>query len=222
MFNIPTLKRRWPIAIAVLALAGLACTCSALGLGGDNASESTVAGVTTGTRVTISNNGQEAVCYAYISLASNDAWGDDQLGSATIVPGGSHGFSVQADTVYDLRADDCNDRNVAERFDVTVGQDQEMKWAVAAGQSGVAQVTLINRGSTPVCFVNFSYSNQDSWGADRVATESVIDSGASITFQIDSEGEYDFRALDCDRNTLSELLNEQIISGDDLNWEIAP
>ena len=222
MFNSSTLKRRWPIAVAVLALAGLACTCSALGLGEEAAPESTVAGVTTGTRITISNNGQEAVCYVYISLSSEDAWGDDQLGSATIVSGGSHGFSVQADTTYDLRADDCNDRNAAERFDVTVGQDQEMTWAVAAGQSGVAQVTLINQGSTPVCFVNFRISNQDSWGPDRVATESVIDSGSSVTFPIESEGEYDFRALDCDRNTLSELFNEQISSGDDLNWEVAP
>ncbi|MFQ5407540.1 MAG: hypothetical protein ACE5FI_03855 [Anaerolineales bacterium] len=220
MFKSSVLKKRWPIAVAVLALVGLACTCSALGIGdGGDGGGSEVAGVTEGTRITVSNTGSEDVCYVYVSPASDDAWGNDQLGSATISPGSSHGFGVDAGASYDLRADDCSDRNVAERFDVTVGQDQNFEWNVAAGQSGVAQVTLVNNGSTPVCFVNFSLSSEDSWGPDRLATESIIDSGSSVTFFIEAAGEHDFRALDCDRNTISELFNEQINPGDDLNWE---
>jgi len=174
-----------------------------------------------GTNITVLNAGTLDVCYVYISPTSEDSWGTDQLGSAIVPPEESLAFTVEPDVSYDLRVDDCNDRNIAEEFGVTVADSKSFRWTVA-NEVGIAQVTLFNQGETTVCFVNYSLSNQDNWGADRVATESVIDSGASITFPIDSEGEYDFRALDCDRNTLSELFNEQIISGDDLNWEIGP
>ena len=174
-----------------------------------------------GTDITILNAGTIDVCYVYISQSSEDSWGTDQLDSAIVPPEESLAFTVEPDVSYDLRVDDCNDRNIAEEFGVTVADGTSFHWTVAY-EVGIAQVTLFNQGETTVCFVNYSLTTADTWGSDRLAIESSIRTGGQVTFDIPSAGTYDFRAQDCDRNALNEIFDQQIVAGDDLSWEIGP
>ncbi len=174
-----------------------------------------------GTRITVLNAGTLNVCYVYISPSSEDSWGTDQLGNATIPSGVSEAFPVEPGVSYDLRVDECNDRNIAAEFGVMLADNKSFPWTVA-NEIGIAQVTLFNQGEAAVCFVNYSQTTADAWGPDRLATNSIISTGGQVTFDIPSAGTYDFRAQDCDRNALNEIFDQQIVAGDDLSWDIGP
>lgn len=48
------------------------------------------------------------VCYLYVSLASSDEWGADQLGGLEVLPPGRSRVLFFSEGTYDLMADDCD------------------------------------------------------------------------------------------------------------------
>jgi len=195
------------LSIGLLAIVALAC--SPFGGGGQ----------VTGTRITIANTGSDNICNVFISASAEDSWGDDKLGDQ-IGPGQSRSFSVDAGVEYDLRVDDCQDRNLDERYSLVVQADQELRHEIETGGTGTATVTLNNQSQSNVCYVYISRNSSDGWGGDLLGSEEVIGPGTTRSFDLVSGHAYDLKAEDCDRNTLNELYGEQISAGDDLKWDV--
>lgn len=114
-----TSKRFMVVLVGLmLALAALACGGSTLG---GSATVETDHG--TGASITLSNVGQETVCYVYISPTTDTTWGDDELGPAqTISSGGTVEFIVGPGD-YDLRAEACDQSVFIEEGDINVSGD---------------------------------------------------------------------------------------------------
>lgn len=98
------------LLLLILVIPALACGSS------DGGSTTT-----SGPSVTVINDSSEAICYLYISLSSEDTWGDDRLGSAEVLgTGDSKTVSLSAGT-YDMLATDCDDNEIDSEWEVTVG-----------------------------------------------------------------------------------------------------
>ncbi|MFQ5410117.1 MAG: hypothetical protein ACE5FI_17040 [Anaerolineales bacterium] len=173
-----------------------------------------LAGTTAGTRITVTNAGTDDICYVYVFDHSQGSWGEDRLGAKTLIePGTGFGLEIAPGIPVNLRADDCHGRNVGQIDEVTLSEDEDFVWALAAGQAGDAQVTLINVGDQAVCFFNFKLSNSEDWGAEKLATVTIIAPTESISYQL-AAGTYDFRAHDCSYTLIGERLGEQIDAGE--------
>ncbi|HEY75082.1 MAG TPA: hypothetical protein G4O00_02730 [Thermoflexia bacterium] len=107
-------KRAYLIALALLVLAGVACSfCPFIpsGPSGPLGGKATI---------TLVNNSDTPVCFVYISPTTSDEWGDDWLGTTEIIdPGGQRIFEVDPGT-YDMMATDCDDNEIDTRWEVEV------------------------------------------------------------------------------------------------------
>ena len=68
------------------------------------------------------------------------------------------------------------------------------------GSSGgsAGDVTIVNRLSEPICFVQMSPSSQSNWGEDWLGSTEVINGGASRSFTVPTnQGSYDIRLSAC-------------------------
>ncbi len=120
------MRRSWfvrcaPIAGAalLLALALLAClgTNSSGGASGNSGA------------VEVINHSSVEICYVYISPTTSSEWGLDQLGAENTIPAGSS-FTIQniPPGLYDLRADDCSNREIDTAPGVRVNAGQTVTW----------------------------------------------------------------------------------------------
>jgi hypothetical protein len=68
----------------------------------------------------ITNNSSVEICYVQVSDVGNDTWGEDWLGKDTTIPAGSE-FLVKglANGDYDIRALDCDQKEIATNMAVT-------------------------------------------------------------------------------------------------------
>jgi len=120
-----------------LMLATLACVCSGGGLPdlGDLSNLTGGGNITTvdtplgsGSSLTVANTGSTEICYVYISLPSEDTWGDDRLGSDQTISAGSSVLFNVAPGVYDVRAETC-DGGYTEEYDYDI--NSPTTWSVS-------------------------------------------------------------------------------------------
>lgn len=113
------------------------CICGALGWGGfmlligSDSSTSpatpTVARIVAPTQthsLEVLNLSGSTICYLYMSPASQDSWGPDQLGSDVIDQGGRFTLNSIDPGVYDLRAETCGGQ-IVRRYGIRVYRDLE-------------------------------------------------------------------------------------------------
>jgi len=161
--------------------------------------------------ITLNNNSGQEICFVYVSAASSSDWGDDWLGeSETVESGDSRTFYLDAPGVYDMYAENCDGSTLDEQYDVVV--NGSIDWNLGYVGNEAASVTLQNNSSSAVCYVLISPSSDSSWGDDWLGEDETIDPGYERAFHM-PEGIYDFQALDCAENVLSELSGIDI-SGD--------
>ncbi len=74
------------------------------------------------TEFTLVNEAREQVCYAFISPAGAQNWGEDDLGSEEFVePGMSRTWTLPAG-IYDLLLEDCDGNTLAEEYGLDLAQ----------------------------------------------------------------------------------------------------
>jgi len=83
-------------------------------------------------KLTITNNSDWDICYAYLTAPTQDTWGNDRLsGQPEIVPGASQIIPFDAGT-FDLRAENCDYMALDERYGV--GLSGDYTWQVNGPQ----------------------------------------------------------------------------------------
>jgi hypothetical protein len=171
--------------------------------------------------VTMVNQSSSPVCYVLISPSTSQFWGSDWLGSSEIIDvGDSRDFAIPPGQQYDLQALDCNQNPLQQDYQIMV-TEQGITWTVTGnvttptpqGQGGPPTVRLVNQGSVAVCFVYMSPSTQSTWGPNWMGASETVQSGASRDFSVPVGEQYDFRADDCDHNTLSTEFGNDITTG---------
>jgi hypothetical protein len=70
-------------------------------------------------------------------------------------------------------------------------------------QGGGSHFAIDNQSAATICYVQVSETVNNNWGPDRLDSTETIPPGASRYWTIDP-GNWDFRFLDCNRNTLME------------------
>jgi len=104
------------IALLLVALATMGCSLCPLipsGPSGPSGGEGRAS-------ITLVNQGDETICFVYISPSSSDEWGEDQLGALEVIdPGEQRTFEVEPGT-YDLMATDCDDNELDVEWEVEV------------------------------------------------------------------------------------------------------
>lgn len=88
----------------------LACAPLLLALGCAGASSNRG----TGTQLTVRNELRDPICHLYVSPSRDTDWGDDLLENRVLGPGLEQTFGISNGS-WDLRADDCDGRNVYEQ-----------------------------------------------------------------------------------------------------------
>ncbi len=85
----------------------------------------------------------------------------------------------------------------------------------AGGGVGEAVFMIENRSYVPICYVNFSPTTDPNWGPDQLGPSEVIHPGTDRGWRI-VPNYYDYRLLDCNRNTMMERRNVAIPAGQQL------
>lgn len=93
-------------------------------------------------------------------------------------------------------ATDTNNQNQSQNQNQNQGQNH-------VSTTGSPGITVTNRSSTVICFVNISSSSDNDWGGDRLGSSETIGAGASRSWTVDS-GAWDVRLQDCQHNNLAE------------------
>lgn len=86
---------------------------------------------------------------------------------------------------------------------------------VAGGGGGEAVFMIENRSYIPICYVNFSPTTDRYWGPDQLGASEVIHPGTDRGWRI-VPNYYDYRLVDCNRNTVMERRNVAIPAGQQL------
>ena len=74
-------------------------------------------------KLTIANNSDWNICYAYLTPPTQDTWGKDRLsGQPEVAPGASQTMPFDAGT-FDLRAENCDYMALDERYGVDLSGD---------------------------------------------------------------------------------------------------
>lgn len=87
----------------------------------------------------IVNEGEQAVCYVFISSTGDSNWGDDHLGlDEKIELGSSRSFAL-ADNTYDILVLNCNQEPLQEERDVSITDTYELRLVQPEANSNTQQ-----------------------------------------------------------------------------------
>ena len=110
------MKRNRRLTLALLGLVMmLAIPAIACGVGGGDAGPQP-----TGPPVRLINDGDETICYVYMSLSTEDTWGEVWLGDTEVVSTGDVRDFTMASGTYDLMAADCSNNEIDSRWGVNI------------------------------------------------------------------------------------------------------
>jgi hypothetical protein len=159
----------------------------------------------------IDNQSSMAICYVLISPSESESWGEDRLGGAEVVDSGeSRTFSLPNEP-HDVMLMDC-DQNVME-----TAWKVEGNTTFTVGGRGTVSIQTINETTQQICYVFIDPSTEEEWSVDRLGTGEVVRPDGGRFFFV-APDTYDLLAQDCDRNTLAEEYNIQIL--DNITWRI--
>jgi hypothetical protein len=149
------------------------------------------------------NNSAEDVCYLYLSPTAANQWGDDQLGSETILLAGSS-FTVTdvPPDVYDVRFESCSGEMLEDTgLDMSAGNfeyplDDSAGWSEPS--ISTFEFVLLNQSSSDICYMYFSPTGSNNWGSDQLGEGTIVFSGEMFTLTGIVPGVYDARFETCD------------------------
>jgi len=185
------------LILFALLLSSLAC-----GLGGGDKIE-----------IKVVNKSPYDVCYAQISLESEETWGEDQLGDEEVIePGDTKTFKMDAGT-YDVLLRDCD------AIPVKAAAEISSDTTITIGGPGMVGLALDNQSSDTICGVYISPSNLDEWGEDWLGAAEDVLAGDQRIFFIEP-GVYDLLAQDCEGAELAVEVEADLIE-DWMTWTLS-
>jgi S1-C subfamily serine protease len=173
---------------------------------------------------TLNNDSPDTVWFVHLSPSTARNWGQDELGPTEVInPGATRTFDIPAGT-YDLRVINSDIETIVETYGVelTANLAYSVSGQLAGpGEGGPITLTVVNQFSVPVCYMFISPSTSTEWGPDWLGATEVIHVGESTGFAVPAGVLYDFRADDCDHNSLQEQY--QVFIGDSgYTWTVGP
>jgi len=146
--------------------------------------------------IEIVNQSPYDICYVLISESDAEAWGDDWLGDAEMLPAGGSQKFAPGDGTYDVKVVTCNETTLATFWGIS--RDK----TVTVGGRDLVAIGLVNESNTEICFVYIADSTGDDWGNDWLGeSESILAQGGKRAFFV-QPGTYALLAQDCDGNDL--------------------
>ena len=70
----------------------------------------------------VENDTGRTVCYLYLSPVTVSPWGPDRLGHRVLAPGETDRYAMERGQ-WNIKAEDCNHRELSELRDVTLAAD---------------------------------------------------------------------------------------------------
>ncbi len=183
------------------------------------------------TIISVTNDSGADICYLFIAPASASDWGDDILGAKDVIAtGDTIEFTIAANETYDLRADNCSEETVEELDDVYLPATENANWVIdgadgrteettAATTASSGELILVNSASDTICYLYIAPKTSPDWGQDLLGDDALAP-GASITFEIDADVEYEALAQNCDQGTMSEVESLVLGDGEVGEWEV--
>lgn len=148
----------------------------------------------------VENQTSATICWLYVSATTQEDWGPDQLGDATLPSGESFTVTGIEAGDYDLRANDCDGNTLAQEFGVAI-DSAGITWTLEDNET--VDLTVLNQSSETICYLYVSPSDSEDWGQDQL-DESVVNAGDSFTVFGIPPGSYDLRAESCEGSTLED------------------
>lgn len=96
---------------------------------------------------TLTNESNVEVCSVFISPTTASTWGQDQLGSSTIAPGGSFTFEVEPD-IYDVLLEDCSGDTLSDSREIDITQESISLSYAGDGASDSSDSTVDSQPAT--------------------------------------------------------------------------
>jgi hypothetical protein len=172
------------------------------------------------------------VCWLYIRQNGESQWGDDRLGSSTILsPGDGLVLDDLPPDLYDIRADDCVNRELwfIRGMALRVGQivvigagstaatPSPRVESTAGAVEDTITITFINTLATAVCSIYVSPSTSDIWGENWL--EDIFLSADDSYYQQIAPGTYDLKVDDCDRSEVLLVIGMDLYSSQSIRIE---
>jgi S1-C subfamily serine protease len=183
-----------------------------------------VGGTHPNVQFTLNNDSADTVWFVNLSPSTARNWGQDELGPTEVInPGATRTFDIPAGT-YDLRVINSDIETIVETYGVelTANLVYSVSGQLAGpGEGGPITLTVVNQLGVSVCYMFISPSTSTEWGPDWLGSTEVIQAGASHGFAVPAGVLYDFRADDCDHNSLQEQYQISI-SGSGYTWTVGP
>lgn len=162
-----------------------------------------------GTTFYVDNLSSVTVCNLLLSPSDSEDWGEDQLGSETVInSGGSFTVTDVPPGRYDYQALDCDGNTLDGHYGVELGEGG-FTWTI---RDATDQLVILNNSSLDVCYVYASSLEDSYWGADRLGAESTVPIGGQTVVYL-QPGSYDLRAEACDGDTYWEEYSQTITGG---------
>ncbi|MBN1427686.1 MAG: serine/threonine protein kinase [Anaerolineae bacterium] len=165
--------------------------------------------------LTIDNQSKAEICVLYISPEEADQWGDSRLEDGSSIPiGKTYIIEDIKPGIYDLRAKDCSDNVIADKYGInlTIG---EHEWEVPAD---LTTLNVINDTSQSLCELYIVSSDQQDWGTNQLDPGEVIVAGRTFTLSNIPIGSYNLKVVTCDTQESIEQYDELLDASTD--WTI--
>ncbi|MBN1120605.1 MAG: serine/threonine protein kinase [Anaerolineae bacterium] len=146
------------------------------------------------TSLEIVNQGSVTICAVYVSLNSDDEWGDNRLGADEVIrTGESYTLTDIPYGKYDYIADDCGNN----MLDVHAGVVFDGPWFSWVIRDRALTFTLENQTSYNICKFFVSSPDDTIWALNQMEEGQVVTPGGQFTIAIAS-GKWDMQAVNCD------------------------
>lgn len=163
----------------------------------------------------IVNDSDKTICAAYVSLSSDEYWGNNNLqgvfGSDQIAPGDTYALSdIDLDS-YDIRMEDCAQNLLLEAHEVRLEEaslpyrlhvTQTETWYGDEPDGATLRITNLHP-SDEICYLQISASSSETWGSNRLSVDETIASDHRREFPV-GKGNYDVIMYDCDEQVIYE------------------
>ena len=146
---------------------------------------------------TVVNSGEHDVWTVHASPTSDDSWGEDRLGMATVPPGGEHVVPMDAygdQCRFDVRIAGAQGAMVHRYDDVDLCEIDRIVYppdapgGTPAAPAPVQSFTVVNSGEHDVWTVHASPTSDDSWGEDRLGM-AIVPPGGEHVVPMDGYGD---------------------------------
>ena len=153
------------------------------------ASGGTIEGTASVQTFTVVNSSDHDIWTIHASPTSDDSWGDDRLGAATVPAGGEHVVAMEGygdQCRFDVKIADLLDTMIHEYHDMDLCEIDRIVYpppvsgGTGEGTVSVQTFTVVNSSDHDIWTIYASPTSDDSWGDDRLGAATVPAGGEHV------------------------------------------